>query len=63
MKVNIYLEIHLQLLESLSDPDYRESGTFESNKIKHTEGFVKPKSVSIPKTGSFDELRELLDLV
>ena len=47
----------------LSDPDYKESGTFESNKIKHTEGFVKPKGLNIPKTGSFDELRELLDLV
>jgi hypothetical protein len=44
----------------LGDPDYREKQTFET---PNTMEFIKPKNVVLPKEGTFDELRELLDSI
>jgi len=46
----------------LGDPDYRAEGTFEVNTKQNSAEFVKPKGIDIPKEGTFDELRELLDI-
>jgi len=40
-----------------SDPDYRG----KQIETKNTVEFIKPKNISLPKEGTFDELRELLD--
>jgi len=48
-----------------SDPDYRQQGTFtEKNEKEPLEAlaFVKPKGKNIPLSGSFEDIRELLEI-
>ena len=50
----------------LSDPEYREAGTFTSkdNEVEfESYEWDLPKDKIIPKSGTFDELREALKII
>tara|TARA_R110002051_G_scaffold323362_1_gene416737 strand:- start:2936 stop:3622 length:687 start_codon:yes stop_codon:yes gene_type:complete len=45
----------------LADPDYKEQGTFTVNESSdYGYEWAVPKGVEVPKSGTFDELREVL---
>lgn len=46
----------------LADPDYKEQGTFtvKSDNTDYGYEWTVPKGVDVPKSGTFDELREVL---